>query len=258
MFAFDSHDDEPDAMDVALELIDFHDKYPGFSHGIRPHLFKILFRELSTHTDMRRILGQPRLSSDLRPTLRLLRRKQIELFERYQADPAAFDWEGEIKAADIEAIEQAKKEKEREEREAQRLAAEEKTVSGMANVGTGQVNATSAEPPVKWAPPEKKKKKKFCKEDVVDIVDDGLPIEAPEGLLAFLRAFYNPAKDWYSRYQGRLVADIAAKKAALAEANKDLMLKKKEEKAAAAAAANEQKTCSDDDSEQTAKKQRVE
>jgi len=219
MFAYNHHDEEPDTIDVAMGLLDVHDQHPGWEHGIRPHLFKVLFRELNTHTDIRQLLSAPRLGKDLRPVLRLLRKKQLALWEKYKADPENFDWAGEIREADVEAKVLAQMAAEKEAREA---AAKENIGkiehSGLTFVGTGQTVANPVtEPPVNWKSPDGSIGgmlfKKYKKGEVMQIEDDGKNIEVPPEAYAFIRKFYAQQKPWYTRYQGRLLTDVETKAA---------------------------------------------
>ena len=75
----------PNAVEMAHELLEIAQKYPEFDRCVRPHLFKILFRELAIHTDVRRyISGQSLL---LRVAPRQLRKAQCIAFVRHLRNP---------------------------------------------------------------------------------------------------------------------------------------------------------------------------
>ncbi len=81
--------DMPFPVDMADETIAAHVTHQGHEVDLRPHLFKILFRELAFHTNLRSALGMPGGGADLLAATRRLRYEQLRLWETYQAHKAA-------------------------------------------------------------------------------------------------------------------------------------------------------------------------
>lgn len=80
-------------LEIAKELIAFFKRYPGVDGCLKPHLFKILFKELAFHTDIRSTLGGGTVEDVVRipDLLAEAQKKLIEegkvLSEEYKAFP---------------------------------------------------------------------------------------------------------------------------------------------------------------------------